>query len=52
VPYHLFGILAMCSAATTREKIWDGALQRYVGSGRVHTKTVGQAPKGALGFLI
>jgi hypothetical protein len=43
---HWFGILVMCTAAAKSEKIWGEALQRYVGSGRVPTKTLGRARKG------
>jgi hypothetical protein len=34
---HWFGILAMRAAATKNGKIQEGALKRYVGSGRVPT---------------
>jgi hypothetical protein len=38
---HWFCILEIRSTATKSEKIWGGALQRYVGLGRVPTKNVG-----------
>jgi hypothetical protein len=43
---HLFGILAMRAAATKNEKIREGALQIYVGWGRVPTENVGASAKG------